>query len=619
MPECKQLVEDYFCEEDKLEGAEIADCKVYKRSEEGRRLTELGRPEEDRLEDGRRPTDDGRGRPDGYREYGKTYGAHREPYSGGGNPYAAAARDPYAPPKGSYSANTKEANPYTKDPYTKDPYSKDPYTKDPYSKDPYSKDPYSKDPYSKDPYRKDSYSKDSYSKDSYSKDPYVKDNYGKESYGKDKYVRDGSDYGGKDYGGKDYGGKDYGGKDYGGKDYGGKDYGGRDYGGSRDSYSKDSYGSRDYGGGREYGKDHGGKDYGDKDYGGKDYGGRRLRDDDYNRSKPRTEQERKMKELEDARRDDMTVLVINLPLRATEQDIIDFFSHNAGKVRAIKLVTDSRGKSKGIGYVEFEDSTAVLRSLGLTGQMLMGQAIRVQASQAEKNRAARAAKAQQDLASAQAPTKLYIGNLVDQLADLGAADLRMLFLPFGTIINIDVPKDGYTQKNKGYAIIQYAESEQARDALLAMHGFEVQGVQIKIGFATTDDEKKHETDQRDEEDDVIGSKAVGRGAGTAGLLEQHCSDILCLNNMFSKQEVNENGYQIIDEIEDDVTTECLRFGIIIDLFLDEELLDGKIFVRFATTEEACEAFRGLHGRYFGGQKIEACFVDPLEFNKLKAE
>ncbi|EZG66799.1 putative elongation factor 1-gamma 1 [Gregarina niphandrodes] len=30
MPECKQLVEDYFCEEDKLEGAEIADCKVYK-------------------------------------------------------------------------------------------------------------------------------------------------------------------------------------------------------------------------------------------------------------------------------------------------------------------------------------------------------------------------------------------------------------------------------------------------------------------------------------------------------------------------------------------------------------------------------------------------------------
>ena len=64
-----------------------------------------------------------------------------------------------------------------------------------------------------------------------------------------------------------------------------------------------------------------------------------------------------------------------------------------GKVRDVQIVRDQRsGRSKGVGYVEFYSPESVLMAMTLTGTKLMGQEIVVQASQAEKNRAAAAAK-----------------------------------------------------------------------------------------------------------------------------------------------------------------------------------------------------------------------------------
>lgn len=373
-----------------------------------------------------------------------------------------------------------------------------------------------------------------------------------------------------------------------------------------------------------------------------------------------TEEERKKKELDDARRDDLTVLVVNLSLKAQEKDIWQFFTKHAGKVRTIKLIKDSRsGKSKGIGYVEFQDAESVLKSLNLTGQCILNQPIRVQASQAEKNRAAKAAKQQQEQLAAQGPTKIYIGGLVDELSGMTQDELCQLFSPFGPILQIDVPKDPYTHRNRGYAFVQYLEAAHARDAMMAMHGFDIGGKQIRVGFAGQDQGKVTATASldgtggvdldriADDHDDRIlhGGSAMrialsqklaqkvndqsfnglmsGSTAAAAPAVSQiqtpPPTEVVTLDGMFSKQEVEDDGLDILDEVCEDVKKECLKFGVVIDLFIDHENIDGKVHVRFADSTQAAAAVKNLNGRFFGGTAIKASYTDPVEYATMRQQ
>lgn len=74
------------------------------------------------------------------------------------------------------------------------------------------------------------------------------------------------------------------------------------------------------------------------------------------------------------------------------------------------------------------------------------QPIVIQASQAEKNRAAKAAKQQQAELTEHGPMKIYVGGLIENLSTLNESDLRQLFSPFGDIVNVDLHKDPYTGK-----------------------------------------------------------------------------------------------------------------------------------------------------------------------------
>lgn len=111
---------------------------------------------------------------------------------------------------------------------------------------------------------------------------------------------------------------------------------------------------------------------------------------------------------EESKRDDLTCLLLNLPLSAKEFDIYQFLNNvkitklyqfkiylqeKSGKVRDIRIIRDARnGRSKGIAYVEFYDQDSVLKAISLSGKQFMGNTIKFQHSQAEKNRLAAANK-----------------------------------------------------------------------------------------------------------------------------------------------------------------------------------------------------------------------------------
>lgn len=53
------------------------------------------------------------------------------------------------------------------------------------------------------------------------------------------------------------------------------------------------------------------------------------------------------------------------------------------------------------------------------------------------------------------PTKIYVGGLTENLADISDSDLRGLFAPFGEIDSVEIPRDETTKKCKGYAYVIY--------------------------------------------------------------------------------------------------------------------------------------------------------------------
>ena len=67
--------------------------------------------------------------------------------------------------------------------------------------------------------------------------------------------------------------------------------------------------------------------------------------------------------LEDSKRDDATVLILQLHPAATEQDIYNYFkTGNCGQISDIRIIKDARsGKSKGIAYVEFYLQESILK------------------------------------------------------------------------------------------------------------------------------------------------------------------------------------------------------------------------------------------------------------------
>ena len=51
-----------------------------------------------------------------------------------------------------------------------------------------------------------------------------------------------------------------------------------------------------------------------------------------------------------------------------------------------------------------------------------------------------------------------------QLATLTSQDIRQFFSPFGQIDAIELPKDPYTGKNRGHAIVEFTSHKEARVA-----------------------------------------------------------------------------------------------------------------------------------------------------------
>jgi RNA-binding protein 39 len=323
---------------------------------------------------------------------------------------------------------------------------------------------------------------------------------------------------------------------------------------------------------------------------------------------------------EDAQRDDCTVLVLRLHIKADERDVYEFFNRaGVGKVRDVRLIRDPKTSiSKGVAYVEFYTPDAVLKSMALSGQLINGVAIQVQPSQAEKNRhaaAERAAKAaeQQFSLPLEGPNKIYVAGLKDAV---GARELRHLFSSFGEIEHLDV------QKGVGY--IQYRRPRDAREAVSKMDHVEVKGRRLRVGMADSKASIREAQSMGDHEEDgkYLKSRAsqvhlrnqLARDTTLGGALPPGAASslptlCLLLSNLWAHEAVDlTRDPEFFVNISDDVQEECRRYGRVERVKIETSSSAGNVWVKFADVHTAKRVQEVLNDRYFNKRQISAVFV-----------
>lgn len=75
---------------------------------------------------------------------------------------------------------------------------------------------------------------------------------------------------------------------------------------------------------------------------------------------------------------------------------------------------------------------------------------------------------------------LYVGGLAEEV-DRSA--LKSAFLPFGDVVDVNLPMDYSTQKHKGFAFVEFQSPEDAADAIDNLDNSELSGRTIRVNIA----------------------------------------------------------------------------------------------------------------------------------------
>ena len=76
--------------------------------------------------------------------------------------------------------------------------------------------------------------------------------------------------------------------------------------------------------------------------------------------------------------------------------------------------------------------------------------------------------------------KLYVGNLSKQVTD---AQLNDLAVPYGTLVSANVAVERKSGEPKGFGFIDFSNDDEARAAITALDGHDVNGQTLKVSEA----------------------------------------------------------------------------------------------------------------------------------------
>lgn len=289
-----------------------------------------------------------------------------------------------------------------------------------------------------------------------------------------------------------------------------------------------------------------------------------------------------------------TIFVTQLSVKSTDDDVFDLFE-TVGRVRDVRLITDIKSKSKGMGYVEFYNPESVPKSLALTGTVMRGVPIIVKFSEAERNqeaaseRAANAAAQQQMqrlLETAPEPSNKRGMRQSDRREDK-ERDRREESQYDGSQVAEKLEEDEYGWGDGG----GYNLSHSSRAMLMA---------KLSRDHATIKETQRQVVPQ------IAAREAARDHRPHPGVsMAPMSTKCLLIRNMFDPFTERNPSFDV--EIKEDVSYECRKFGTLEHIAVDKNS-DGQVFLMFDHKKGAINCKKTMNGRFFGGKKLEAEFV-----------
>lgn len=73
--------------------------------------------------------------------------------------------------------------------------------------------------------------------------------------------------------------------------------------------------------------------------------------------------------------------------------------------------------------------------------------------------------------------QIYAGNLPESMSE---EELKALFTPYGTVKNVNIGKDKKSGESEGYGFIEMPVKSEARKAIDALRGKEIEGKPLRV-------------------------------------------------------------------------------------------------------------------------------------------
>jgi polyadenylate-binding protein len=204
---------------------------------------------------------------------------------------------------------------------------------------------------------------------------------------------------------------------------------------------------------------------------------------------PRKEREKNMGE---KTRRFTNVYVKNLTDEYDNDDKLRALFEEYGSISSAKVVYDENGKSKGFGFVSFDEPEMAekacddlnLKEMPNGKTLFVGRAQKKAERQAELRRKFEQLKMER--LNRYQGVNLYVKNLDDQIDD---ERLRKEFAPFGTITSAKVMTDS-TNRSKGFGFVCFSTPEEATKAVTEMNNRIVVTKPLYVALAQRKDERK---------------------------------------------------------------------------------------------------------------------------------
>ncbi|RCK56483.1 Polyadenylate-binding protein, cytoplasmic and nuclear [Candida viswanathii] len=190
------------------------------------------------------------------------------------------------------------------------------------------------------------------------------------------------------------------------------------------------------------------------------------------------------------------IYVKNIDLAYTEEEFEKLFVPY-GKITSIYLEKDQEGKSKGFGFVNFEEHDSAVKAVEeLNDKEINGQKIYVGRAQKKRERLEELKKQYEairleKLAKYQG-VNLFVKNLDDSI---DSERLEEEFKPFGTITSAKVMVDD-AGKSKGFGFVCFTTPEEATKAITEMNQRMVNNKPLYVALAQRKDVRRSQLEQQ---------------------------------------------------------------------------------------------------------------------------